>query len=525
MSERDTRWTSRLGVVLAVSGSAVGLGNFLRFPGQVASHGGGAFLLPYFAALLLLGIPIGWAEWAMGRAGGRAGLHGAPAIYGLWAGARWGRYLGVLGVLIPLAVYFYYILIEAWCLAYMWAYATSGGVGVVPGAPIPDQVSAASAYFDTLTGARADGAALQGPLLPFFVVVTALNLWFLRRGLSKGIETLCNVAMPTMAVAGLVVLVRVLTLGTPDPSLPEQSVIYGLGYLWNPNLAALADPETWLAAAGQIFFSLAVGFGVIINYASYLGEDDDVVLSGLTAASTNEFFEVALGGLITVTAAVVFLGVGVTAEATGSSFQLGFKTLPVVFAHMPGGTPLAALWFFMLFLAAITSSLSMLQPTKAFFAESLALGDTAATGVVAGFALLGNGWVLWYSEGLVALDTIDFWVGTVGIFGLATMQVFLFAWGGDWSRHWASLTRGARLALPDSVGFVLRYVTPTYLVAVFSLFAWYNLPQHVQDIAASRTTQATLAMLACTTAALVATTAIGESRQRRQVVPADGDTP
>lgn len=515
MSETPSRWTSRLGVVLAVSGSAVGLGNFLRFPGQVAAHGGGAFLIPYFTALLLLGIPIGWAEWAMGRAGGRAGLHGAPAIYGLWARGAWGRYLGVLGVLIPLAVYFYYILIEAWCLAYVWAYLTGGGVGVQSDAPIPDQVAAAGSFFDALTGAARDGAALEGPLLPFFGLVTVLNLWFLRRGLSKGIETLCNVAMPAMAVAGLIVLARVLTLGTPDPALPEQSVSYGLGYLWNPHYAALTDPETWLAAAGQIFFSLAVGFGVIINYASYVGDDDDVVLSGLTAAATNEFFEVALGGLITVTAAVVFLGVSVTAESTGSSFQLGFKTLPVVFAHMPGGAPLAALWFFMLFLAAITSSLSMLQPTKAFIAESLGVGDNAATAVVAAFALVGNAWVLWYSQGLVALDTIDFWVGTVGIFSLATAQALMFGWGGDWNAHWRELTRGARLELPASVGFVLRYVTPTYLIVVFSLFAWYNLPQHVEDVAGSGVIQGTLGLLAAVAFLLVLITVAGHARQTR----------
>ena len=123
----------------------------------------------------------------------------------------------------------------------------------------------------------------------------------------------------------------VLTLGTPNPDLPEQSLVNGLGFLWNPKLDALLDFETWLAAGGQIFFSLSVGFGVILNYATYLRKQDDVVLSGLTAASTNEVFEVGFGGLITVPAAFVFLG---ASGAAGGTFGLGFNTLPVVFEYM-----------------------------------------------------------------------------------------------------------------------------------------------------------------------------------------------
>ena len=123
------QWGSRLGVILAVSGSAVGLGNFLRFPGNAAENGGGAFMIPYFLALLLLGIPIGWAEWTMGRYGGRKGFHGAPAILGVFTKGPVGRYLGVFGVLIPLGVYFYYVLIETWCLYFVVKYFT-GGIGI-----------------------------------------------------------------------------------------------------------------------------------------------------------------------------------------------------------------------------------------------------------------------------------------------------------------------------------------------------------------------------------------------------------
>ena len=120
----------------------------------------------------------------------------------------------------------------------------------------------------------------------FLVIVFTLNFMIIYRGISKGIETFCKWGMPALILLALIVLARVLTLGTPDAAKPDQNLVNGLGYMWNPGDVAhqLKNPQLWLAAAGQIFFSLSVGFGVIITYASYLTEKDDMVLSGLTAS-------------------------------------------------------------------------------------------------------------------------------------------------------------------------------------------------------------------------------------------------
>jgi NSS family neurotransmitter:Na+ symporter len=241
MSQGKQEWGSRLGVILAVAGSAVGLGNFLRFPGQAAQNGGGAFMIPYFLALLLLGIPIGWAEWAMGRYGGRKGFHGAPAILGVWCKGAWGRYAGVLGVLIPLGVYFYYVLIESWCLYYVIQYL-GGGLGVDGAAPIADQVTKTQGFFADVTGSAANGSLFHSeghllgwhPIVWTFIATAALNIYFVYRGLSKGIETVCKYAMPVMAILGIIILVRVLTLDAPAGTT-GQSVNDGLGFLWNPD--------------------------------------------------------------------------------------------------------------------------------------------------------------------------------------------------------------------------------------------------------------------------------------------------
>ena len=484
MAQHKQEWGSRIGVILAVSGSAVGLGNFLRFPGNAAQNGGGAFMIPYFLAFLLLGIPIGWAEWTQGRYGGRKGFHSAPAILGVWGKGAIARYLGSFGVLIPFVVYFYYVMIEAWCLCYAWNYAT-GGIGIQAGQAVAEQVSASQGFFAEITGSNFDGFLADGTLhqsVIFWLITFAVNVYFVYRGLSKGIETFCRWAMPAMAVIGLIVLVRVLTLGTPDPSLPEQNVAAGLNFMWNPDFSKLSDFQTWLAAAGQIFFSLSVGFGVIINYASYMRRKDDVVLSGLTASATNEFFEVALGGMITLTASVVFLGVAATVANTGGTFSTGFFALPVVFARMPWGNFFGAVWFFMLFLAAITSSLSMLQPTKAFFEEALGLTRIAATTLVAALCFAGNLFVLWFSKGLVALDTLDFWVGTFMIFVVAGTQIICFGWVFGVDRGLEEAHRGAQLRIPRCFRFIIKYVSPLYLLVIFAGFCIYNVPGYVRTV-------------------------------------------
>jgi SNF family Na+-dependent transporter len=263
---KSERWGSRIGVILAVAGSAVGLGNFLRFPGLAAQDGGGAFMIPYFVALVVLGIPLGWAEWTMGRYGGLRGFNSAPGIFSVIWSHPAAKYLGGIALVVPLVICMYYVVIEAWCLGYAWFYLT-GSLHELPNSDAYEQ------FFDRFIGLAEDGSVYhfsESPLLVFLAITFVANFVVIYRGLSSGIEDFCKWAMPIMAVCALCVLVRVLTLGTPDPAKPDQNLINGLGFMWNPSWRALASPKTWLAAAGQIFFTLGVGFGIIINYASYL---------------------------------------------------------------------------------------------------------------------------------------------------------------------------------------------------------------------------------------------------------------
>lgn len=468
-------WSSRLGVIMAVAGSAVGLGNFLRFPGLAAQYGSGAFMIAYFVSLLLLGIPICWAEWTLGRYAGQRGYRSSPGMFHVLIQHPAGKYIGVIGTLIPVAIYMYYVYIEAWCLGYSW-YSLTGQLN------LGNDVAAYGDFWVKFTGATQDGLTVgggQNAVIWFLVLVFVINFIIIYRGLSKGIEKFCTWGMPALIVLALIVLVRVLTLGTPDAAKPDQSVLNGLGYMWNPKdlwrgfgEPGLGDPQLWLAAAGQIFFSLSVGFGVIITYASYLREKDDVVLSGLTSSSANEFCEVALGGMITVPAAFVFLGAaGIVGQGT---FALGFKVLPLVFSKMPFAWFFGGAWFFLLFLAAITSSLSMLQPGIAFLEEALGLNRKQSVSLLGLVTTLGTLFVVYFSKDLKALDTIDFWAGTFLLFVMATIIIIVFGWTMGTERAWQEAHKGASIRIPNFFKFIIKYLCPLYLLAIFAFWVLFN---------------------------------------------------
>jgi len=476
--ERET-WASRLGVILAVTGSAVGLGNFLRFPGLASQYDGGAFMIPYFVAFLLLGLPIAWTEWAIGRYGGSRGFNSSPGIYReIWKTNRLAPYVGVLAMVIPVMIYMYYVYIEGWCLAYACRYlfGAMDKFGTDP--------AKYEQFFYQFVGIKGhgqawmiDGEGILGSGIFFLTVCFIINFVLIYRGLTKGIEWFCKWAMPALVLCALIVLVRVLTLGSPFPDRPEQSVVNGLGYMWNPStprigfFEALANPQMWLEAAGQIFFSLSVGYGIVITYASYLRKNDDIALSSLTAVAGNEFCEVALGGMIVIPAAFVFLGEK-SLQNLNSAFQLGFVTLPNVFSQMPGGRFVGFLFFFLLFLAAVTSSLSMLQPAIALLEEGLGLGRKASVALLGFITAFGAAFVVYFSENLIALDTIDFWVGTFGIYLLATFQVILFGWVLGMERGMEELCRGAEIRVPRVFKYIIKYVSPVYLLTILGFWSY-----------------------------------------------------
>ncbi|HEY5657885.1 MAG TPA: sodium-dependent transporter, partial [Myxococcota bacterium] len=439
-------------------GNAVGLGNFLRFPAQAAQHGGGAFLLPYLVSFLLMGIPLLWVEWAIGRHGGQYGHHSAPGMLDRMGRGRWLKYVGVFGLFTNLTVAAYYCYIESWSLAYVWHSAVGTFHDVAP-----------TAFFPSYLGLEeASIYAVPGEALFWFLLTLGLNVWILSRGLSRGIEAAAKIGLPLLIVFGIVLAVRGLTLGPNDPGV-VQSPLAGLNFVWEPKPAGLLDPTTWLAAAGQVFFTLSVGMGSVHCYAAYVKRDQDIALNAAAAGWMNEFVEVVLGGSILIPIATAYLGLAAVGAATagGSGLGLGFLTLPTLFHHWGWFAPVAgAMWFGLLFFAGITSSLAMGQPIVAFLEDELGVRHRRAT-LLFGLATLLLGFVcVWLYPG-GSFDEFDFWSGTFALVLFALGEVVIFAWVFGMDRGWEEITRGADLRVPRFFRFAIRYVTPLFILVVF----------------------------------------------------------
>jgi len=465
MPKQRDNWGTRLGIIMAVAGSAIGLGNFLRFPAKAAANGGGAFMIPYFISLLLLGIPLMWIEWTLGRYGGGFGHGTATGIFhSLWQKNRFIKYFGVIGIFGPLVIFIYYTFIESWTLAYSF-FALSGKY-----TSLIDQSSLCSflAGFQGLEKNQYFSGI--GTAYTFFVITFLLNIWVIYYGIKGGIEKLCRWAMPLLFVFGLILMVRVLTLGAPDLSKPTWNISAGFGFLWNPDFSALLSAKVWLEAAGQIFFTLSVGIGVILTYASYLKKADDVVLSGLTAATTNEIAEVILGASIVIPAAFVFFGpVDIKTIAASGVFNLGFVTMPLVLNKLPFPVIFGFVWFFLLFLAGITSSVSLAQPAVAFLEDEFQINRRRAVSIfgVVSFILCQPA-IFFLSRGVV--DELDFWGGTFFLVVFATIETILFAWVFGMNKAWDEIHQGADLAVPEVYKFIIKHITPLFLFIILGMW-------------------------------------------------------
>ena len=458
-------WGTRIGVILAVAGGAVGLGNYLRFPVQAAQNGGGAFLIPYFISLIILGIPLMIIEWTLGRYGGEHGYGTAPSIFALASRNHFLKYFGFVGIFVPTIIVIWYTYVESWLLGFAF-HSLMGRL--MEAAAEESTMRAFLLGYQGFVKNEWFGSIITTYI--FFLITFSINFWVIYHGVKGGIEMFSKITMPVLFLLGFIIMGFVITLGAPDTAHPDWNVLNGFGYLWNPDFSRLRDISVWLAAAGQVFFSLGAGMGIIITYASYLDREDDVVLSGITSVSINEFTEVIVGGTIVIPAAFVFMGpAGLSEVAGGGSFDLGFVTMPQIFARMHGGWTIAFLWFLMLFIAGSTSSVAMLQPAVAFVNDEFHTGRKKAVLYIGIFSFIAcNALIIGHPHGV--LEEMDFWSGTFGLVVFATVEAILFGWIFGIDRAWEEIHRGADVKLPGIFRIVIKYITPTFLLII--LVTW-----------------------------------------------------
>jgi neurotransmitter:Na+ symporter, NSS family len=468
MSSNSESWGSRIGLILAMAGNAVGLGNFLRFPVQAVQNGGGAFIIPYLVCFLLMGIPLLFIEWSSGRFGGKFGNHSTPYILDSMVKGRILKYIGVFGIFTNIAVVAYYCYIESWTMSYVY----HSVIGTFKGMSQSD----VSNFFTNYVDIEHSTTGIPYEAVVFYVLCLVINTFILSKGL-KGVEKVAKIGMPLLILFGVILAIRGITLGTTGASVefPNANAWDGLNFLWTPQYESLLDLKVWMAAAGQIFFTLSVGMGTIHCYAAYVKPKDDIALNAVSAGFMNEFVEVVLGSLIVIPIAAGYLGLDWVKQNAG--FGMAFQTMPYLFQQW--GEVLAAIagvmWFGLLFFAGITSSLAMGTPWMGFMRDEFGWGRNKGAWSFGALALiLGLPTVIFFQQGV--FDEYDYWAGTVSLVVFAMMETILFSWIFGMDKGWAEINGGADIKVPIFFKYVLKFVTPVMLIVIFigSLFKPLN---------------------------------------------------
>ncbi len=397
---------SRNVFILAAIGSAVGLGNIWRFPYVAYKNGGGAFILPYLVALLVAGIAFLWLDYSMGHK-----YRGSAPLSFARAGRRT-EGLGWWQVGICFIIAIYYAAVLAWAGKYT-IYSFTKAWGAEPG----------DFLFETVLRAGDPGVTMD--FVPGIVLALAI-VWvviavIMSMGVQKGIGATSVVFIPLLIVVFLALVVQALLL----PGAAE-----GLNALFTPKWSALADASVWAAAFGQIFFSLSIGFGIMITYASYVGKRTDMTSSGLVVGFANSAFEL-LAGI------GVFAALGFMAQASGtpvdevvdSGLGLAFVAFPAIINEAPAGSLLGVLFFASLVMAGLTSLISVLEVVISAVRDKFEMKRLTATlSVVLPTGVISM--VLFSTtSGVFVLDIMDHFVNRFGILLVAVISMIVLSWG------------------------------------------------------------------------------------------------
>ena len=467
MAAQKEAWGTRVGLILAMAGNAVGLGNFLRFPVQAVNNGGGAFIIPYIICFLVMGIPLLWIEWASGRYGGKFGHHSTPFILDKMDKRRIWKYIGVFGIFTNVAVAAYYCYIESWTMSYVF-HSLIGTFNDMSQGDV-------SSFFDKYLNVKESTTGIPYEAVVFYILCLILNTYILSRGL-HGVERAAKIGVPMLMVFGAFLGIRSLTMGTSmaTAEFPDASSIAGLNFLWTPAFDSLANPTVWLNAAGQIFFTLSVGMGTIHCYAAYVNAKDDIALNAMSAGWMNEFVEVVLGSLIVIPLAAGFFGVEWLKDNAG--FGMAFRTMPYMFEQWGGVLSALAgmMWFGLLFFAGITSSLAMGTPWMGFMRDEFGFNRNKGAlsfGLIV--LIIGLPTVLIYNiatSGAVnsfVFDEYDYWAGTVSLVVFALFETVLFVWVFGLTKGWKEINEGGDIKVPSFYKPIIKWVTPFLLISVF----------------------------------------------------------
>ena len=435
---------SRLGVLLAMAGSAVGLGNLWRFPYLVGENGGAAFIIIYLACVCFICLPIFISEFVIGR---RSQKNAYAAFRDLSGGSAW-RWVGLMTVIVPLIVASYYCVIGGWAFEYLWKSCTFSFTG---GA---SQEAVSTMFSDFVSSP-------WGPVIgqTLFLLVTTLIVII---GIKDGIERFSKLMMP-------ILFIIVIAIAVYASTLPGSGA--GFEYLFKPDFSKV-DGGSFASALGQAFFSLSLGFGTIMTYASYVDKKDNILFQSTSTAIADTMFAL-IAGMAIMPAVFAF---GINPQ---SGPGLVFETLPYVFGKMPGGGIVAILFFLALIVAALTSSISMIEVGVAYLIEEKKLKRTTACVVLFLICwILGIFCALSFGPlaevKLAGRSIFDFFdnLSSNILMTLGSLLTVLFVgWRLKKTDIYEEFTNGGTLSANVKIfgvlWFLIRYVAPIAVIVIF----------------------------------------------------------
>ncbi|MDY5357442.1 MAG: sodium-dependent transporter [Candidatus Cryptobacteroides sp.] len=437
-------FSGRFGVLVAMAGSAIGLGNLWRFPYMVGTNGGAAFIFVYILFVFLLSLPILFSEFIVGR---RSQTNAFGAIRILAPGSHW-KWVGVLSIITPMIIVSYYSVIGGWSIEYFFKSCTFGFTEYVTNEELDNMFN----------------AFISSRWAPLFghTAFLALTAFVVMGGVKSGIERFGKVMMPILFVVVVLIAVRAMTL---------PGAVDGIRYLLKPDFSKI-DAGVCAAALGQSFYSLSLGCGTMITYASYVKKTENIVSSGVSIAVFDLLF--ALIACCAIMPAVFAFGLS---PQEGPS--LVFKTLPFIFSKMPLGGIVAILFFFSLLVAALTSSISMFEVGVAYFVEEKKLSRLLScvvvfliTWIIGVFCSLSFGPLS--SLKILGNTIFDFfdklsanWLMTLG----SLFIVLFVGWKLSPSDIRDELTNGGQIAsnnrLFPVILFFIRFIAPAAIAIIF----------------------------------------------------------
>jgi NSS family neurotransmitter:Na+ symporter len=446
LSAKREQWKSQMGFLLAAVGSAIGLGNIWRFSYMAYTHGGGVFLVPYLVALLTAGIPLLILEFAIGH----ERIGSAPLAYHK-IGRRW-EWLGWWAVLfVMFGIVLYYTVIIAWCVDFfVYSFGLSWG---------SDPDSFFFKDFLAMSERPSEIGQIRTPIFFALAVVWFINWAILYRGVQKGIELANKVFMPLLFVLTAVLVFWSLTL---------DGAMEGVRAYLTPDFSKLSDPKVWIDAYSQIFFSLSLGFGIMIAYASYLPEKANITRSAILTALLDSGYAIFAG--FAVFAVLGFMAASQgrpISEVVTQSIGLAFVAYPKAVSLMPAGNIFGAIFFLCLVVAGISSSISIFEAFTAAVLDKFGMRRKPFITVVAVLGFLGST-IFATQAGLLWLDIVDHFLTHYGLVVVGIMECIIVGWFFKLKMLRNHVNRISSVKLGPWWDLLIKYFVPLVLAVILA---------------------------------------------------------